>query len=69
VVAESTRRLADELRRTSELWGLTPSFLVSTYDPGQDGASLAALGAPVPFEDAAAAVVDAVGKHLAGRGV
>jgi CRISPR system Cascade subunit CasC len=67
MVAESTRRLADELQRTSALWGLTPALVLSTYHPGQDGARLSALGDPVPFNDAVAGVADAVRKHLSGQ--
>jgi CRISPR system Cascade subunit CasC len=65
VAAESVRRLAEEMDRTSELWGLRPAFVAATYHPGQDAAALsAALGDPKPFEDAVAGVVDAVRKQL-----
>lgn len=65
VATESTRRLAEELNRTSDLWGLTPAFVAATYHPGQDAAVLsAALGDPKPFEDAVAGVADAVRKQL-----
>jgi CRISPR system Cascade subunit CasC len=71
VAAESARRLAEELQRTSDLWGLTPRFIAATYYPGAHAETLsAALGDPKPFEDTIAGAIDVVRKQLdlgAGR--
>lgn len=70
LVEESVRRLADELQRADQLWGLTPSYLVSTYTSPTTqhtgaGQITATLGDPTPFDDLVAGVVDAAGKQLA----
>lgn len=71
LVEESVRRLAAELRRADQLWGLTPTYLASTYtapsaDRSADSDTLtAALGDPTTFDDLVTGLVDAVTKQLA----
>lgn len=67
---ESVRRLAAELRRADELWGLTPSHVASTYSlPTEHDAGTAqptsALGDPMTFDDLVGGVIDAVAKQYA----
>lgn len=68
MVTESTHRLAAELQRAGDLWGLAPVLVSSTYDPGPNGAGLSALGDPRPFTDSVAGVVDGVRKALSAGG-
>lgn len=61
IVAESVRRLVDEMRSANELWGLTPIQVASTYNPPAAEPSDAAaveevLGPPMPFADLVATV-------------
>lgn len=70
VAGESARRLAQELQRISELWGLTPTFVAATYhavEPASDSAAVlaAALGDPISFDDVVRATVDSVRKSFA----
>lgn len=69
IVAESVRRLVDEMRRTSELWGLVPVAVWSTYSPSpdrtRDASARDALGAPLPFKDVVSAASESVQGRLA----
>lgn len=73
IAAESLQRLATEMTRTSELWGLAPVAVWSTYSPNPDGARDVAfrdaLGAPLPFKDVVSAATESVRKRLASGGV
>ena len=69
IAAESVQRLAAEMARTSELWGLSPAAVWSTYSPGSDGvrnaAAQHALGASLPFKDVVSAATESVRERLA----
>jgi CRISPR system Cascade subunit CasC len=69
IVAESVQRLVAEMGRTSDLWGLTPVAVWSTYSPGPDAtrnaAAQDALGAPLPFKDVVSAATGSVQRRLA----
>ncbi len=60
VAAESARRLAEEMQQTSTLWGLNPTLVASTYTVPEGGSATLtnALGAPRPFDDVVATVVE-----------
>lgn len=62
IAAESAERLVTEAARASELWGLTPQFVASTYDaPTPRLADFArVLGNPRPFPEAVQATVNHV---------
>lgn len=69
IVAESVKRLVVEMGRTSELWGLAPVAVWSTYAPSPDGthevAARDTLGAPLPFKDVISAATESVQSRLA----
>jgi len=73
IAAESLQRLATEMARTSELWGLAPVAVWSTYSPSPDATRDAAvrevLGAALPFKDAVSAATESVRTRLASGGV
>jgi CRISPR system Cascade subunit CasC len=65
----SAMRLAEEMCRANELWGLTPLQVTATYQRpiNGDGAVLVkALGEPVPFAETVSAVVALVHGRLTG---
>lgn len=66
IAAASEVRLAEEMRRTSELWGLSPLLVASTYSAHNGEAKLQeeALGPPMPFADVVAAVVGEARRRL-----
>lgn len=58
---ESRQRLAAELRKATDLWGLEPLSVAATYDAGDDTTALAdVLGGAVPFSRAVSATVEAL---------
>ena len=63
VAGESAVRLAEEMRRVTELWGLAPLHVLSTYatpvDEKEAGAMREAIGSPRPFAEVVAGVVAA----------
>jgi CRISPR system Cascade subunit CasC len=69
VAAESTRRLVDELRRATELWGATPLRVASTYTPPAEAPAAdtarEVLGPPLPFSELSSAVVEIARQRLA----
>lgn len=64
VAADSARRLIAEMTRTTELWGLAPIAVFSTYSPRPDELDSAAvrdtLGVPLPFKDMVSAATGSV---------
>lgn len=70
IAEESTRRLVNELRRTTELWGVTPLRVASSYTAAGDAKAAEAerqiLGAPLPFAELISTVVDTARQRLAG---
>jgi CRISPR system Cascade subunit CasC len=65
--AESTVRLAKELQRSQEMWGLKPVHIASTYDStqGENKSVLnQALGDALSFGDVVTSSVEAARKHL-----
>ena len=72
IVGESCLRLADEMRRVSDLWGMTPMSTLSTYELPDDTESAErmrqALGAPLAFPELLASAVETAAGRLAGQG-
>jgi CRISPR system Cascade subunit CasC len=68
IARASALRLAEELRQASDLWGLSPVHVASTYaaTTGDAAAMAAALGESLPFPQTVAATVQAVRDQLAG---
>lgn len=68
ILAESQRRLVNELRKTSEQWGLTPLRVASMYSTNGDSHDTTAahdtLGEPMLFADLTSAVVETVRQRL-----
>jgi CRISPR system Cascade subunit CasC len=66
IAPESVRRMAVELQRTADLWGVMPVRVLATYEPASDGDTSKVLhdvlGEPLPFgqvvEQTCATVLD-----------
>jgi CRISPR system Cascade subunit CasC len=71
VAEESAVLLAAEMQNTSDLWGLKPLALLSTYrPPAQEGLAASmrdALGEPVQFAELVEAVTARCSEHLAAE--
>lgn len=69
IATESEQRLIAEMTRTTELWGLAPIAVFSTYSPSLDEPRSAAarntLGVPLPFKDMVSAATGSVRERLA----
>jgi CRISPR system Cascade subunit CasC len=68
VAGLSAIRLAEEMRRVTELWGLVPLQVLSTYaappDEGEASAMTQVMGSPQPFAQVIAGVVAASRERL-----
>ena len=61
----SAERLARELQRGTDLWGLAPLSITSTYRPASDpDTALTPLGPAMPFADLIAATTETARQHL-----
>lgn len=68
MLTQSADRLADELRRTAEMWNLKPIAVASSFPvPDGDGDKLrSALGPSLPFDDLVASITSTARARMTG---